>query len=229
MDSTAHKSLGFTATQSSSVQVTNTIATLNQLGGNIRNWSRTARKELTYGDRVDIVSIDGDIIGLAPKAALIVMSQAFRAHFEATPESKQIKITDPNIDAQAVFVLLNWIVKTINAGTFRPNEHVRLAIPGSNDDLVKLRYAAHKLGMQQYVAHFAGTYKYNLRSRTPQTAECALLNRMALGVDDELVMAVGGRLAYLRRTKAFNQAQLAALSGFLGTHANIRNAVDAWN
>jgi hypothetical protein len=229
MDSASHKSLGFTATQSSSVQVANTIATVNQLGEKIRNWSRTARKELTLGDMVDVVKASDDIIGLAPKAALIVLSQAFRTHFEAAPESKQIKITDANVDDKAVFCLLNWIVKIINADAFRPNEHVRLAIPCSNDDLIKLRYAAHKLGMQQYVAHFPGTYKYHLRTRTPDMAECALLDRMALGADDELIMAVGGRLAHLRRTGAFNQAQLAALSNFLGTHGNIRNAVDVYS
>jgi hypothetical protein len=227
MDSTAHKSHGFTATQPSSVQVANTIATLNQLGSNIRNWSRTARKELTYGDVVDVVNIKGNIIGLAPKAALIVMSQAFRAHFEAAPGSAQIKVTDANVEDKAVFFLLNWIIKTINAGSFRPNEHVSVPIPGSNGDLIKLRYAAHKLGMQQYVAHFPGTYKYHLRDRVPAVEECVLLDRLALGTDDELVMAVGGRMAYLRRTGAFNPSQIATLAAFLGTHANIGQAVEA--
>jgi hypothetical protein len=227
VDSTVHKSLGFTATQSSSVQVANTIATLNQLGGNIRNWSRTARKELTYGDMVDVINAKGDIIGLAPKAALIVMSQAFRAHFEATPDSAQIKITDANVEDKSVFFLLNWTIKTINAGSFRPNEHVRVPIPGSNGNLIKLRYAAHKLGMQHYVAHFPGTYKYHLRDRVPAVEECALLDRLALGTDDELVMAIGGRMAYLRRTGAFNPTQIATLAAFLRTHANIGQAVEA--
>jgi hypothetical protein len=227
VDSTVHKSLGFTATQSSRVQVANTIATLNQLGGNIHNWSRTARKELTYGDMVDVVNAKGDIIGLAPKVALIVMSQAFRAHFEATPDSAQIKITDANGEDKAVFFLLNWIIKTINTAPFRPNEHVRVPIPGSNGDLIKLRYAAHKLGMQHHVTHFPGTYKYHLRDRVPAVEECALLDRLALGTDDELVMAVAGRMAYMRRTGAFNPTQIATLAAFLGTHANIGQAVEA--
>jgi hypothetical protein len=69
------------ATQTASVQVRNAITTIKSLGPDLRNWSASARKELRLGGNVDVLNGMGNVIGTAPKLALVVASPVFRAHF----------------------------------------------------------------------------------------------------------------------------------------------------
>ncbi|KAH7070670.1 hypothetical protein BKA63DRAFT_392039, partial [Paraphoma chrysanthemicola] len=187
---------GYMASQPAHVQIRNTIQTMNTLkdGKDIRAWSTNARKELSTSSEVDVVNVKGDIIGTAPKLALVVVSRVFREHFEAHPEATQVKITSLSIDSQAVSVLLVWVHSILrNAGTFG----VAIPKPPLPSYLIKVRHAAYKLGMEQYTRHFQKVYKDNLRGRSPLPTECNLLERLAVEPADDMVTGVGERLAYL--------------------------------
>ena len=223
MDTANYKSRGFNASQPAHIQIANTIQTMKTLknGHDIRQWSGTARKELILGGDVDIVNTDGDIIGTAPKLALVVVSSAFRAHLEKVPDADKIKVSHSAIDQDSIRFLLDW-VKSI----LRSSAKFGVGIPGSNIDLIKVRHTANLLEMDLYVRHFTKAYKEDLRNRIPPTSECELLERRAVGASDEMITAVGERLAYLRRRGEFNAASVAALAAFLDTHDKIRKAVN---
>jgi uncharacterized membrane protein YccC len=56
--------------------------------------------------------------------------------------------------------------------------------------------------------------------------ECDVLERQTVGINDDLISVVGGRLACLRRKREFNTDLLAALTTFLETHDQSCKAVD---
>jgi hypothetical protein len=222
VDGANYKSSGYTATLPAHVQVRKTIDTMATLkdGHDIRSWSATARKELTASSDVDVMNQQGDIIGTAPKLGLVVVSRVFRAHLEAHPDVQQVKVSSPSIDEQAVGVLLAWVKSILRTGG-----KFGVGVPGSPTQLIKIRHAAHKLGMEQYVRHFQKVYKDGLRTRYPLPDECDLIERLAVGPVDDMVTSVGERLAYLRRRGEFDAASIAALAEFIKTHPMIQKAV----
>lgn len=219
--SQVHKPQGFIATLPVKVQIENTLDIMNKLaGGNdVRNWSVSARKELLRGPKITIVNSDNDVLCEAPLLALVVASTTFRQHLQVYPDSKRVKV---DADGISVRILVDWIKRTLNsAGKFG------VQIPKENHDLIILRNTAQKLGMDMYVAHFLKAYKNTLYTRTPTMAECRLLQNSTVDANDELLLAVGERLAYLRRRKAFSSVQLTALNNFLNTNSKICSAVEA--
>jgi hypothetical protein len=223
MDSTNHKSVGFNATQPFHIQMDKTMDIVKALGDDIRKWNASARKELRYGGDVDVLDANHDIIGSAPKLALVVVSTTFRDYLENKPEATQVKIALPDVEDDAVAVLIKWT----NTMVHNVSAKFGVGIPGFNVDLIKVRFAAHKLGMEKYISHFGRAYKDGLRYRTPPSEECALLERLAIGADDDLVNGAGARLAHLRRTRQFDAATLSSLTVFLNANAKMRAAVQA--
>jgi hypothetical protein len=211
------------ATQTASVQVRNAITTIKSLGPDLRNWSASARKELRLGGNVDVLNGMGNVIGTAPKLALVVASPVFRAHFEAHPEAPRVKVTDPNFEDCAVKALVQWVTSITNHSTGK----FAVELPQNDMDVLKVRYVAFKLGMEYIVIHFGRNYKGNHRHRTPSSGECALVERLFLGEGNEVLMAVGERMAYMRRRRQFNADQLAAVTKFFNENEHVGNAVNA--
>jgi hypothetical protein len=177
---------------------------------------------LTLGGDVFVSNKNGDHIGTAPKLALVVVSATFREHLEAAPGSNELKVSYAAVNELAVRVLLEWTKSIVHSS----NGKFGVGIPSSNRDLLRLRFVAHKLGMQQYVRHHEVAYKKALCERIPTMEECDILERRVVGVDDELISVVGGRFGYLCRKHEFNTDSLTALATFLETHDQIRKAVD---
>lgn len=105
MDTANHKSVSFIATQPAHVQIRKTLDTMTALGGDLRKWNGSARKELRYG---------GDITGTAPKLALVVVSSVFRDYLENKPDAVQVKIVLAGVEDAAVAVLLKWTNTMVN-------------------------------------------------------------------------------------------------------------------
>ena len=222
MDTTNHKSVGYAATQPAHVQIRMVLDTVKALGDDIRKWSATARN-LRHVGTVDVEDEQGNLIGTAPKLALLVVSTVFRQHFVKSPDSTKVKISTPKIENAAMALILKWVHTMIGNPTAKHGLH----IPGPNIDLIKVRYAAIKLGMGQYIGHFNRAYKNDLRARTPTQDECIVLERLAIDSDDELVVAAGERLGYLRRTRQMLPVTITALAAFLESSPNMRASVEA--
>lgn len=214
---------GYRATQPAHVQIRATIDTMNTLKGgkDIRNYSGTARKELLHGGTVEVIGKNGEtLIGEAPKLALVVVSTVFRDYFEQNPTASSVKVAYEFVGEDAVAKVLTWVNTIVRAtGKFGIN------IPDSNVDLIMVRYAAQALGMDLYVSHFVKAYKDDLRLRTPPKEECALLAHSTVYKQDDLVNDLGGRITYLRRTRAFDKNGLAFLNEFLKANEKIGAAV----
>jgi len=221
MDSGKYKSSGYNASLPARLQVDNTIRLMQDMkGGNdIRQWSGTTRRELELSEQVDIVNDNGDFIATAPKLALVVVSSVFRDHFNNTPEAKFVKI-DPSLDDSAVAFLAAWVKAIV-----RSTGKFGVGLPPLNTDLIKVRHAAHFLGMELYVRHFQKAYKDDLRNRTPPMEECVLLERCVVGPVDDMMTGLGERLAYLRRRGDFDAGSIAKLAEFLQGHPVIAQAV----
>jgi hypothetical protein len=211
------------ANQSPQAQVQNAITNVKLFGKDLRNWSGSARRELLVGGWVNVLNGKGNLIAASPKLALVVASPVFRNYFEANPKATQVRLTNPNFEHAAVNLLVQWVTAIANhpSGRFGPDA------PQDHMHLIKARYVAHKLGMEYCVGHFNMKYKQALRERTPSTNECILHERLFLGDKDELLTAVGSRLAYIRRRNLFNDAQLAALARFCQNNEHVGQAVDA--
>ncbi|KAH4112664.1 hypothetical protein HBI24_235800 [Parastagonospora nodorum] len=220
MDTTNHKSIGHAATQPAHVQIRLVLDTIKALGDDIRKWSVTARS-LRHGGNVDVEDGQGNLIGTAPKLALLVVSTIFRQHLEDKTDSTKVKISISNIDNAAVAVILKWVNTMIGNPTAKHGIHV----PGSNIDLIKVRYAAIKLGMGPYVRHFGRAYQSDLRYRTPTQDECFVLERLATTLNDEFLVHASERLGYLRRTRQMVPDTIAALAAFLESSPYMRASV----
>jgi hypothetical protein len=221
MDTTNHKSLGFTASQPVHVQVRDTMDTIKALGDDLHKWNHSALKGVRYSGDIDVVNSKGDILDTAPKLALVVASSVFRQHLEANPTFECVEVKDLNIEEAVVTLLLNYVKTMVGNSTAK----FGINISSSNVDLIKLRYAAIKLGMEMYVRHFIRAYKDDVCEHTPPADECVLLKRLCLGPNGDVVNAAGARLAYLHRVKQLNAAGIAALGTFLQGNANLRAAV----
>lgn len=83
------------------------------------------------------------------------------------------------------------------------------------------------LGMDPYVSHFVKAYKNDLYTRIPPSSECTLLVQCTAYKKDDLIDAVGARLAHLRRTGAFKKGALIALNSFLEANKKLDDAIQA--
>jgi hypothetical protein len=172
-------------------------------------------------DAVTIMNQNGNVIAAAPKLALVVVSSVFRDFFETNSEAKGCKIPS-SVDDAAVVALVAWLKAiTTSVGKFG------VSLPNSNEDLIKTRHAAYTLGMELYVRHFCKAYKDDLRNRTSSMVECDIAERIALEPVDDLLIALGERLAYLRRRREFNENSIAKLAEFLKTHPKLAQSVNA--
>ncbi|KAF1842952.1 uncharacterized protein K460DRAFT_407324 [Cucurbitaria berberidis CBS 394.84] len=222
MQNTKAPARGYNAAQPAHVQVQNTIENMRNMrdGKDLRKYSKSARKELLLGGTIDIMTKDGKtVIGAVPKLALVVASSTFRTYLEKSPNSSSVKISNTSIDVSAVSVLLIWL----NAITKSVGKY-GVTIPDSNDDLIKIRYAAQMLGMDPYVTHLVKAYKDDLRLRTPPPSECTLLEQCTVYKNDEMINAMGARLAYLRRTGSFGKEDLIVLTELFKDNKNIGDA-----
>ncbi|KAH7392191.1 hypothetical protein DE146DRAFT_133153 [Phaeosphaeria sp. MPI-PUGE-AT-0046c] len=208
--------------QLAEVRVRNTIETLAVLGNDIRKWPDLARKELIVGAPIKILDAKGNIMSTAPKLALVVVSPNFREHFCAEPDASEVMVYDTMIEADAVQHIIKWV----NDLTKKPNGKFGVSVPNTDINLIKTRYAALKFGMEAYVRHFNRLYKESLRARIPTFDECLLVALYATGDDDDLMMAVGERLGYLRRRNRFSEEESVELAKFLTYHDRVCKAVD---
>lgn len=219
---TENKFIGLKIPQSAELQVRNTIETLHVLGNDIRDWPDLARKELLLSDSVDILNAEGDIMSSAPRLALVFVSPVFREHFCASPDATEVMVYVTDIEAPAVHHIVKWI----DAITTKLDGKFGINVPQTDIDLVKVRYAAYKFGMEMYVRHFVRPYRESLRTRVPTFDECVLVAHYAVCEEDELLVAVGERIGYLRRRKRFTEGEEAELAEFLEAHEMVREAVE---
>ncbi|KAF1919210.1 hypothetical protein BDU57DRAFT_545920 [Ampelomyces quisqualis] len=192
-------------------------------GTDIRIWPAPARHDLTLAGTVLVLSSTSAPICKAYKLVLFVTSPHFRAYFESNPSATSVEIADPNIDLPAIMHVMQWVQIVVD----NPTAKFGIKVPGGNEDIVKVRYAAVKLGLELYVRHFVRIYKDRLRDRMPSSAECELVERMALDDGDDVVCAVGERLAHLRRRQVLDMYEVAALEEFLSKHEVMARAVFA--
>ncbi|EAT77910.2 hypothetical protein SNOG_14718 [Parastagonospora nodorum SN15] len=146
MDTTNHKSIGHAATQPAHVQIRLVLDTIKALGDDIRKWSVTARS-LRHGGNVDVEDGQGNLIGTAPKLALLVVSTIFRQHFEDKKQTlgKVKESILPTIDkACRGCHFSRGSNMMIGQPDYQPG-HSRSLSP--NIDLIKVCYASIKLGM----------------------------------------------------------------------------------
>jgi hypothetical protein len=223
MDSAQHKSRGYNASLPARLQVANTIHTMSAIkdGHDIRKWSATARRELAASDEVIIYNQQGDAVSAAPKLALVVVSSVFRDFFRDSPDAQGVKFP-AIVDDAAVCTLIAWLRDILHCGG-----KFGVSLPTYRTDLLKIRHAAHVLGMDLYTRHFCKAYKDDLRNRTPPIDECELIERIAIEPVDDALIGLGERLAYLRRRGDFNETSITILAQFLTTHPKIAQAVYA--
>lgn len=220
--STPNNFIGLNIPHSILDRIRTTIGTLELLGNDIRNWPDLTRKELLLSDPVTILDAEGDIMATAPKLTLVVVSPVFREYFTAHPEALQVMVYISDIEAVAV----QHIVKWIDGITTKHDRRFGIGVPITDVELIKVRYAACKFGMETYVRHFIRPYRESLRARVPTFDECILVARLAICEDDELLVALGERLGYLRRMNRFTEREEVELQEFLEEHEEVRNAVE---
>lgn len=221
IDSTNHKCRSYNAPLPARLQVDAVGRAMSTLSHDMRQWPAGPRREIALSDVVTIVNQKDEVISVAPKLALVVVSSVFRDYFDANPGAKGYKIP-AIIDDEAFKALVEWLTSITRGG-----DKFGVALPTSNMDLIKVRHAAHTLGMEQYVRHFCRAYKDHLRRRTPLMDECELVERLALEPVDDLLVALGERLAYLRRRGEFNEEFIAMLAEFMKVHPKLARAVFA--
>jgi hypothetical protein len=112
-------------------------------------------------------------------------------------------------------------MKWVNAITRASDKNSGVPVPIRHDEadhmfVIQVRYAAQVLGMELYVRHFVQAYKESLRQRMPLPYEIEFLQRVSRGDGkDDMVDALGERLAYLRRIGQFSASQLSAVQQML--------------
>jgi hypothetical protein len=188
----------------------------------LRIWPGLARRDLTLGGSVEILSSTGTYVCTAYKLALVVLSPMFRAYFEGNPSATSVEVADPKIEPSAIIHVMQWVRIIVDT----PSASFGVKTPQNDEHLIKVRYAAVKLGMELFVRHFNRMYKQRLRDRMPSSAECETLERLALSDKDDLISAAGERLAYMRRRKFLDGYEMAALREFLGKNERMARAVD---
>ncbi|KAF2824849.1 hypothetical protein CC86DRAFT_383622 [Ophiobolus disseminans] len=216
-----NSSRGYNVTLPSRLQVDNIVQMMKILpdGHDIRRWPEKNRKELAVSEVVNLVNENDGIIASAPKLALVVASPDFREFFMKTPDANLVKV-HPSVDEASVRALTAWLTSIVNsAGKFG------VSLPDPNDELIKIRHAAHALGMELFVRHFCKSYKDDLRNRRPSLEECELLERCAVGPVDDMITGMGERLAYLRRRGDFSATFITTLAVFLQAHPVTARAV----
>ncbi|KAF1834393.1 hypothetical protein BDW02DRAFT_466612, partial [Decorospora gaudefroyi] len=130
-----------------------------------------------------------------PKLALLVTSSAFRSYVQTCPDTISIRITHGSLDYQSLSTLLNWVNQIMSL----PGHKLGVNVPVDCIQIIKTRYAAQVLGMEPYVRHFVENYKLGLRYRTPTPYEFQVVEECSLVEKDDMVEAVGRRIAYLCR------------------------------
>ena len=91
--------------------------------------------------------------------------------------------------------------------------------------IIRIRHAAHALGMEQYVTHFIREYKADIRQHMPPPDEVATMECLALKEKDDLLDALGERLGYLRCTGKFTHERLPRVQAVLDRHSKVAQAV----
>ncbi|KAF1842953.1 uncharacterized protein K460DRAFT_356744 [Cucurbitaria berberidis CBS 394.84] len=209
---------------SSRVRVQNTIRVINNLRGgeDIANYSLSARKELASSDTVDIVlGAAADKIEGVPKLALLVLSTTFRQYIEEKPEAAEIKVVSASIHLPSVAILMNWVKDVASSKT---HYIIKVPVPATLVDKVKLIHAAHILGMSRYIDIVIKRFKEEVRSQIPRPEDCAEFEQYAISADHEIIKAVGERFGYLLRTYKF-PGDRKMLTNFLARHEIFDKAV----
>lgn len=221
MDASNHKSVGHFASQPPAVQSRIVTENISTFGANLRLWPSSARKELTHGPSVEIVSRAHGLIGTAPKLLLTVVSPSFRSFFASSLNATTITIQDTNVPPASISALLKWAKELIDFPTAKHG----VKMPESHADVFRLYYAAKKLGMEQYVSYFHRIYRDAVRQRKPSRDECVVLEQLAPGLEGAFIDDAAARLAYLRRNKLLVGGEVKGFAEFLKVNPNMRAAV----
>lgn len=240
MKSTNPASSGHKASQSTHIQIRDTIDTVQGVRGrhNIRQWPESARKGLFAAGNIIILDLTGQkVLGSVPNLALVVVSEVFRGYLQENPAIDSFKVSKSGIEEEAIIVVLNWVNAITKSTSKLPSQPgfanknekkigtFAISAPGFVKDLIQVRHAALSFGMAQYVSHCTPVYRTGIRLRLPLVHECLLLEACAEDTIDDIVLAYAERMGYLRRTNKLFQEQLSELTDALEPCPKVGDAV----
>ncbi|KAJ4360788.1 uncharacterized protein N0V89_001355 [Didymosphaeria variabile] len=210
-------------------------------GGNLKNWSLSARKELAGGKSaaflVPIFSKNHEAKTWsyeAPKLAMVVASPVLRDHFVQNPESTEFHALNSHFKAKAIEAIAHWLRIAMTVPELRNIQLSKISPTMSNADLkdsLDLRVAMQLLGMSQYIDHFASKYQSTLvypgpsaansnatTLRVPHTDEArTILDHAVMPAQngrDEVVDALAYHLVVLKKKKMLGAEWTAFLADF---------------
>lgn len=188
----------FVASLSPEGQINKVIADMNNLQGgyDLRNWSASARKELSafITITIEIDCADKRVKVAVPKLPLLVASPNLREFMVESPAAKYLHIIHADVSLEAVRIIANWLRRACDSPEFPT-----MGVPTDLGEALKLRLTAWKLGMDRYVEHIEERYVKGIADRVATLNEIRLVvdNTRAKYTNDAVVVALANRLNYL--------------------------------
>jgi hypothetical protein len=217
---------GFVAGLTPEGQVNKVVADMNNLkdGYDLRNWSASARKELTPALTVKLLvgKVPATEVHV-PKLALIVASPVVRAHFVKNPAEMQAKFIHADVSLDAVQQISEWLKEVCHKSEFP-----EIPVPEDLEAALKLRLTAHTLGMQRYVDHIEVRYLEGVTKRAPTLQEVAVVVDNTREKNDPIMVALANQLSYICRCHKVSQDTEISYANLLAEekYGRLLDAVD---
>ncbi|OAL52970.1 hypothetical protein IQ07DRAFT_641398 [Pyrenochaeta sp. DS3sAY3a] len=176
-------------------------------GYDLRQWDPFPRKEMATDEEIVLNLIEDGVTRTVsmPMIPFFAASPVFQDHMLGDPAAIILNVDNKDITVEAMSTLAQWLRDICKQDVVQP-----IPIPTEFIRAMKLRLAAHKFGMHQYVNHIDAKYLQRVAAVFPEPWEIdAVLRYTADEEEDDvrLLAAVANRIAYLYRYNKVPQSK----------------------